>query len=287
MTSGKTADSANSALPRLIVHIGVTRTGSTALQGFFDSNRTLLPAFGLGYPRALDAAGRPAAHHGGLVAALRHQLTNAAPHPVLGAPEAYLDGLLSGVRGRRTTVLSAEGLAEMGAPAATLIAGLQARFDVTVILYLRRQDEWALSAYRAAVVDPEVCEARSLPAWLEDPATAARMDYAAMVSVWGDALGDGAIRLLRYPHETPLVAKFVAAAGLPQGLLALPNRRRRLRESVGDAELEAQLRANGGPPTVPNLSMAARDKLFERHRDGNIAVRRRFRPDLERLFTLV
>ncbi|MEO0914308.1 MAG: hypothetical protein AAFY59_15190, partial [Pseudomonadota bacterium] len=270
--------------PRLIVHIGTMKTGSSAIQRFFARNRAVLPAFGVHYPKAQDAEGRPLEKHADLTAALEAEKRSAAAHPTHGTSRDVLARYLDRAAGRRATLLSAERLAAYGDRAAALFAGVGERFDVRVLVYLRRQDEWALSTYREHVMDPEIAEARPFAAWLDARDVRDQMDYEALMAAWRQAVGEQNIRVLRYPQETPLLPAFIRAADLPRGLLTLPFRGKRVKESVSDDVLFAQLEANGGGPVRPALTGAERDALMAEFQPGNYAVKTRFRPELKRLF---
>ncbi len=274
-------------MPRLILHIGLMKTGTTAIQRFFARNRSVLPAFGVHYPRSNDPRTRGAINHSDLVEAFRHQQANSgAGHPDLGTASEVLQRYLAKARNRHATILSAEGLATLGTEAAQLLAPHREAFDIRVIVFLRRQDEWALSTYREHVVNPNYAEARALGDWLADPAIRAQMDYASLLDAWAAAVGEDALRVLRYPHETPLVPSFIRAADLPVGLMTLPYKAKRVRESVPDEIFLDHLRANGGTPERPALSEAERDTLIGAFQPCNRAVKDRFRPDLNALFGL-
>lgn len=260
------------------------KTGSSAIQRFFARNRAVLPALGVHYPRSSDAVAGGSDGHDDLVLSWRHLHTTGAAHPGLGAPHDVLDRYSARAIKRRVTVLSAEELSTEDAGIATLFAPLRDRFDLRVIVYLRRQDEWALSSYREEAMRAETAALHGLPDWLDDTRTRRRMDYAAMLDAWAAVVGTDAIRVLRYPHETPILNSFVRAAGLPAAVLALPFHAKRVKESVSDEVLLARLCELGGVAQRPTLDQAARDALMARYRGSNGTVCRRFRPELDQLF---
>jgi len=264
---------------RIVLHIGLERTGTSALQRFLSRNRAALRLMGVRYPRPVQG---PAEKHQDLVDAIAAE-ARGAPHPVLGPAE---DLILRHATAARSpvTVLSAEGLSAPDPAYAHALAPLAKLCDVRVVVYLRRQDEWALSAYRQAVLDPEVAEARPLAEWLQDPRMRARLDYAGMLAWWEDVFGVENIRLMRYPHDLPLVPGFVAAAELPAAVGLLPHRMLRVNETIGDEGLRQALLRNGAPDEVPDLDQAARDTLLEGLRAGNNAIRERYLPEAHTLF---
>lgn len=264
---------------RIVLHIGLERTGTSALQRFLSRNRAALRLMGVRYPRPVQ--GPPEKHHD-LVEAIAAEASG-APHPDLGPAEALIMRHAAAARAP-ITVLSAEGLSAPDAAYARALAPLAEVCDVRVVVYLRRQDEWALSAYRQAVLDPDVAEARPMTEWLKDPRTRARLDYAAMLAWWEDAFGVENIRLMRYPHDLPLVPGFVAAADLPAAVGLLPHRMLRVNETIGDEGLLQALARNGAPDDLPDLDQEARDALLDGLRAGNNAIRERYLPDAHTLF---
>lgn len=260
------------------------KTGTSALQRFFSRNRSVLPMFGVHYPR-LGANGSSKAHkHSDLGAALEHHRRTGEAHPIHGQPEEVLEKYLKNARARRATILSTESLSVPDAVAAGLFVPHADQFDIRVVIYVRRQDEWGLSTYRERVVDRKTNEARSFGDWLADPKTAAMMDYAAILENWRKVIGKDAIRVLRYPYETPLLPAFLNAAGLSRALLALPFHSKRVKESVSGDVLLQRLAENGGVAEPITFDQDARDALMNQYRVCNRQICQIYRPELSRLF---
>lgn len=270
--------------PRLILHVGMGKTGSSALQMFFARNRRVLPLFGLHYPKAISTGFTGANSQRDLSDALRHECMENSPHPVIGDSSNLLGRYVAKAARRRTTLLSSEGLAAPDPNIAKLFSPLGEQFDIRVIIYLRRQDEWGLSTYRERVVNTTYSEARPFLDWLNAPETNALMDYGTILENWRNAVGQNAITVLRYPYETPLLPAFLRAAELTPALLALPFHKKRVRESVSDDVLMRRLKENGGAPEPIRFDQDARDSLMRDFRVSNKQVCQIYRPELARLF---
>lgn len=127
---------------KLTVHIGANKTGSSAIQRFLSINCQTLRAAGVVVPDGtLKASHGTSGFH---VFAFRDLLN--VPEGSSGLYTAIRD-IASRHPDAGTIVLSAENLA--ASPAAPLLfAGLLGEFDVQVILYVRRQDEYLLSSWQ-------------------------------------------------------------------------------------------------------------------------------------------
>lgn len=271
---------------RIVVHIGLERTGSSAIQRFMAMNRVALRVLGVRYPRQLHPDEAMRDKHHDLADALLAEASG-APQPARAEAEATIQHYFAEAGRHRLTVLSDETL---GAPEpphlAAWLASLARDHDVRVVVYLRRQDEWALSAYRAAVTDPRTPEARPLSDWLDDPATRARMDYAGLLAPWENAFGTDALRVMRYPHDIPLITGFLRAIEAPPPAMMLPGRDLRVNERLADNALLAALESHGLPAVLPDLDQLARDRLLDSFADSNEVVRARYFPQNRTLFGL-
>ena len=230
---------------------------------------------GVRYPRASDKEGRAADNHQPLVDAVVDGSADV---------DATLADYLTGGRMLPITVVSAEGLSAPEPGYARALAPLAEADELTIIVYLRRQDEWALSMYRRAVIDGAPGVAGGIEAWLTRDRVAASLDYNAMLENWEAVFGAARLRVKRYPHDLPLVPGFLEAAGLPAAAALLPGGNRRFRESVTDDVLREALIAAGAAPEPPALDQAARDALLKQYRTGNEAIRKRYFPDRATLF---
>lgn len=135
--------------PKLLLHIGLTKTGSTYLQNFWELNRGRLADRGVIYPDSgiyrEDGSDRGSGHN----MALREVFMD-GKRPVL---TAMLDEISAS--GAETVILSCENLswnADWRGPAGVrALARVFKGFDVSVAMVVRDEFEWLLSMYKEAV----------------------------------------------------------------------------------------------------------------------------------------
>jgi hypothetical protein len=301
-------------MPRAILHIGTEKTGSSAIQAYLAGHRESLRASGFIYS----------------------SIPNGENHVALAAyaqDDAKIDDLrmafgidggtrLAAFRTKIEQTLTAEAKAN---PNATFVFSgehchsrliepaeverlrdLLHRFfdDVRVIVYLRRQDQVAVSLYstlvkaggtRAAILDSRSIDRRYY-------------DYAALLDRWGKAFGRGKLIAGQFIQSVSpngsIIPDFCARTGIPlldhadwrrnealrpphQEFLRLINER--LPRFVGGAlnprrgDIDDYVSTVGSGPGRRPSRAAARD-FFESFHASNETVRREFFPDSATLF---
>lgn len=263
---------------RLILHIGLPKTGTSAIQAYLARNRAALRLMGVRYPKALlpgheGAGGCP--KHRAVVQAITGGDALAAQMRAAVAARARLS---------RTTVLSAEELSAPDPAIATAVAPLAEEFDCRVVIFLRRQDEWALSVFRQAVMDADPATAAGLAAWLARPEIRRRFDFDTLLGYWEQAFGQAAISVRLYPHHLPIIPGFLGAAGLPASAGLLPGRGARINESASPDAVAAALSRINAPFDAMRFAQDDRDAFLETLRPQNNAVRLRYFPEKSTLF---
>ena len=286
---------------RLILHIGMHKTGSTSIQRFFSRNRRLLGLLGLCYPISIGPDGRRQPKHNAIFSAISHEADFGAAHPALGPSANLIDSVAEEIARApgRTAVMSAEGFSGERPVFAQALAPLARRFDVTIVMFVRRQDLWVESFYKQMVQSREVRLADPFAAFLSRPETAAHMDYATIAAWWADAFSG---RIVVSPFEpdidatTPL-SLFLRAADLSPRLAWAPYARARENPSPPTALIEQIRQANAdGRESAPDanqrrgevgayLSQSERIQLMNRYDPGNRDLLRYLRsPQRRRLF---
>lgn len=212
--------------PRIVVHIGATKTGSTYLQHLFEANRPALLRQGIWFPEVglFWQEGRPhkqAGHANFTRAAVRG---DRSLHAHIQRGIELLEGRV------HTILLSSEAFfLHENAPA---LADYLSGHPMEMIVYLRRQDEWANSQYCEFVAGGAVGRVdMTIDNWLAEPATRRRLDYTGSLDAWRAKLGANNVHVRVFDrsqfHNGDLTADFAEATRLPQ-LLEMPRPERAL-----------------------------------------------------------
>jgi len=206
--------------PRLLLHIGTHKTGTSALQSALDAAREpLLRQHGVLYPDTRRPPWPELPKHCSVYQAA------ASEDPALQARER--DALLTefAASGAHTLLISEEGLSEPDERVARFFAPMAERFDIEVLCLLRRQDLFVEALFNQFAREAARREARPILTFARAPATRARLDYHALLTRWSTLPA----RVHALDFDGPavrgpgLMAAFEAAIGLPP--LGLPDRR--------------------------------------------------------------
>ena len=294
--------------PRIIFHIGASKTGSTYLQHLMEANRPELLRQGIWYPEKglFWQENRPHKQAG------HAQATRAA----VTGDKSLKDFILAGLKHHKgkihTIVFSSE--AFFLNERAQELANYFSDFDASVVLYIRRQDEWANSQYAEFVSGGAVGRVDvPIEEWLKRDNVRRLMDYRTTLERWCPIVGQDALSVRIYDRsEFPdgdLVADFAAVTNLPQLLkLEQPDSRmandvqlstphvRALRlfngmefpsrenyfdfiQKITDA-ISAWREAHGKNMPKPNLlSQVARRRILDALAESNAEIAKTYFPD--------
>lgn len=302
-------------MPRLFLHIGTHKTGTTSVQRFLTDNRAALRRQGLLYPDpATGGFGERYAHH---------QVAHAmAGQGRAGTPEdarRFFDRVRRDLRGRESAIVSAEALyrhvlpdpesgrrldAGGGAvgdplPYIRRVRDCLADFDVTVLVMLRPQDTFLESLYAEQVMTSPyrrgIDHFTTERAWLAD--------YDARLAMWASVFGADSLSVRTFePASFPdgierafvewvggrwddrLVPAAVHNVTVPRALVeykrALNGRQSRAVSSTYRTWLE-ELAATSPEGSLPDLgryylTYEARLALIDQFRDSNRQVAERY-----------
>lgn len=248
-----------------IVHIGIQKTGTKALQSFVMRQPALMQQLGLYHP---DTGRDGAVWHLGLYQAL-----------MAGPSEALLARLVQEAQasGLPRALISYEGLSLLSDEAlAALRHGLGAR--IRVVLVMRRQDDWLSSWYNQLIkahrVNIHRIEAfeRVLLDYNEE------CDYARTFQRWARHVGSEAITPLIYERGVSIVPRFFDALGLPlpQQAPSQPAMTNPALSARGMAVLREIKRLVGTDARLPEVVEAfhrrRRDCFVNTHAEGSLSV---------------
>jgi hypothetical protein len=212
-------------MPRqLVLHIGYPKTGTTALQRFWELNEGFLRENGLLYP----ATGRIHAAHYGFSYRLGHHNDGALDHfPPLEALVGALGDEMDGA-GVNRALLSSEYLIKVSNP--ELVRAAFRDFDIQILIYLRRHDHLHESGYGQSVRSSHSPPwDNSIGSFIHHQLGAGQysFDYLAVLRRWSSALGKSNV-IVRAYQEAPdhdLFADSLQALGITaRGALRIPGR---------------------------------------------------------------
>ncbi len=204
---------ANPPRQRLVLHIGVHRTGTTSIQDWLHGNRGTLAAQGVHY--AFDGP-----NHNDLVRDL--EISDSNGSRIVNRIIAEAATTDAG-----TVVLSAEDLS--WAMHVYRLAPLKSVFDVQVVCYLRRQDAWLESWYNQNVKWPWNARASHLSPgeFLQRRGEHHWIDYEATLRRWCDTFGPDAIVARSYEEIRAggsLIEDFATFCGIDPASLSPPEK---------------------------------------------------------------
>lgn len=196
--------------PRLVLHIGTHKTGTTSIQSFLRDRSAELLAAGVCYPPT-DREPWPnlPKHCSVFSAAMRGDEKQAEQERQWLLHQGRQDGV-------HTLVVSEEGLSEPHPHLVEFFRPLAARFEVTVICFLRRPDLFVESLYNQFVREPARREGRSITGFARAKPVRERLRYATILKRWQSLPA----RVIALDFEAAargggLQACFNEAAGLP------------------------------------------------------------------------
>jgi hypothetical protein len=274
--------------PRLYIHIGHPKTGTTSIQTFLLENRDALRAEGILVPRAGVVQG---GHHG----LTRNWYGVRARED---RSELQLDALMGEIRAERlpAAVISSEGFIQENP--ARLAERLGRECDITILYYIRRQD-WVVESVYAQRVRSYIQLAVETPGEML-PLLMPR--YLKVLTRYSQAFDRSRIRVRPFEKEAfaggALLADFLTLLGADPARYPEADRRRNTafkrnylefkrpcnllplleheHQALGD-ELDRLSAADDTPQPRHLLSHAERIGLLESFADENAAIARDYR----------
>jgi hypothetical protein len=212
-------------MKKLVLHIGMEKTGSTSIQTCLDLNQKKLAALGILYPQL----GKVSAHH--------YELAHLKQDPGLYARE-----LAAEADDYETIIVSSEHFSR--ASTETRVREYQELFrdyDVTVVCYLRDPLSWLVSLFGEHIKwggSATIDEFFRRSSW--------KFNYALFFDRWTTAFGTDSFTCYNYADYPNVVEHFLELAVGPVDLNVSYNANR----SDSTAFLEIVRRLNGGFPEL-------------------------------------
>jgi hypothetical protein len=197
---------------RVVLHVGMTKAGSTAIQNFLDREYDTLLEQGILFPRSVLTRKNPidATRTSGHLELVR-RLQGGGP----GALDSFFaecaqDGL-------HALILSAENLFHHVEPdGLTRLAALLEGCEISLVALLRSQGDWLASRYFESVTKGYAREHRPFDTFAQNALASGALDYGARLAAISDALRPAETHVLDYDklhRENSLVSQFAVIAG--------------------------------------------------------------------------
>ncbi|GMG84875.1 hypothetical protein LNKW23_40910 [Paralimibaculum aggregatum] len=302
-------------MPKAILHIGTEKTGTSTLQIFFQLNRERLNANGFHYPAfagntnqiRLAAYGQEDREFDDLridlgiedaagLAAFRARMEREAAEEVAAHPD-------------KTFIMSNEHLSSRlnGPPSVARLKRLLAPLfeEIEVVVYLRRQDQVAVSLYSTLLKFGGTRET-IMPDPSDEPG---RWLYGHMLARWAEAFGREHVHPRIFDRselaEGSIIEDFRIRWGLGSGYTPVKNANESMQPAAGEVlrrlnahyppyiglkgnPMRGDLGAwvgNGFPGSGPKPSRAEAEAFYRHFEAANEEVRRAWFPERETLFT--
>lgn len=285
-------------MTRLIVHIGAAKCGSSAIQIYLKNNQVKLRDIGVIVPcKKCNYDGDITGDHIWFFEALR---------PFNAEKQRAFLGRLLKVKdhaektGASTIVLSAENLINPEG-AHNLFAGLEKYFDVDVVAYIRRQDDYLISAWQQWYVK----ETKDFKGWLER-ATGTIANWEDYISPWESVVDPQKIKLRLFLRQDLVngdaVDDFFATVQISQdsldpldepqnrsfdeALVRLANNVNDVFQSIHDNEFYSAMAFAIGKDAFKKtsgsslLTLEQRLEIFRGYEESNENIKRKYFPEL-------
>jgi len=208
-----------SDMPRILVHIGTHKTGTTSIQDALEQGRDQLLAHGVLYPATNRDPWPDLTKHTSVFSAAK----NGGLSVVQQERATLLDEFSRS--GAHTMIISEEGLSEPETCFRDFFTPLTKDYEVATICYFRRQDLFAESLYNQFVRERARREARSITQFWRAPAIRQRLRYHSILKQWEDVgIEVHALEFDSTVKGEGLLKSFLRVAGCPDaGLREQPS----------------------------------------------------------------
>ena len=213
-------------MKRIILHIGTSKTGTTALQNFLDTNRNILEKQGIGYYESSKWISEMGA---GNASFLSHGVIGDVRLPISVGEDAYsreLTSFYTYASKHPVILLSSESLWAAGSANREFWPILKRYFeksygkdtDINIIVYLRRQDLFLYSKWKQDLkLFPYAWDFLE---WMEKSRNVMQGDYLRQIDCIAEVFGQEHMVVRSYEKDRrsswDIIHDFLDASGLPQ-----------------------------------------------------------------------
>ncbi|OGA74820.1 MAG: hypothetical protein A3G81_16850 [Betaproteobacteria bacterium RIFCSPLOWO2_12_FULL_65_14] len=291
---------------RFVIHIGNGKTGTSAVQRFLGDNREALRSKGVLYAGlAFEHCKLPDMSWSAVV---KGAAFLSRPAPQIAAPLTSVLGQLvtqCEEKGFHSAIWSNESLFVVPDKVATALNGIADRAEIVLVAYIRRQDRWAVSAYKQWGIKHKTYTGPVQPfdKWFNP----ARCSYVPILDRWRKLVPSAKLVVRVYERcANDVISDFARASGLSLEGLEMP--KGRVYETPADAALalykiyNSQFPGNKLPTDLDGLlksagvaqaslapvdldlgfpSRADLERLLERYQGENERLSRFSSPDYE------
>lgn len=206
-------------LPRnVILHAGMSKAGSTAIQNFFDRSYDSLLRQGILFPRSVLSRKDP---HDKSRTSGHYELVRLLRKNNVGV---FIEECERHWKDVHTLVLSAEHLfANVDTDDLRKLRALLADCNITLLVLLRPQHSWISSRYYESVVKGYMRESRTIDQFVNDAIKSGVLDYAERIEMLSGVLSPIRVEVLNYSDlakQRRLLARICEIVGFESGEVA-------------------------------------------------------------------
>ena len=190
-------------MTKIFIHVGMPKTGTTAIQSTLNKNEAMLSQHGVIYPKS-GRSSNAAHHHAFFLSACSNRAAIRTPLP---SPEhsfsEYAEQMKKEITEAKSSkaFLSSELLWNSKAFDATSMIRIRdafSDFDVALIAYLRPDKEHSLSGYQQRIKGPQ-CFSGNMKRHLSHMRAGGVYEYMARLRMFSDVFGSGSVLPVWYP----------------------------------------------------------------------------------------
>lgn len=182
--------------PELFLHVGLPKTGTTSAQAFMSRNRDQLALHGVYYPETIHDLFQSEHQHRFVFAAIINEYNQHGLN-VEAFDFSVIDALAAEMlsKGLPKNLISEENLSWYPLLQSAALERFSKWFDVKIVVFLRRQDQWLESVFTQLVRGGYDGTIAML---LEDIRTPDRLNYSEFLNYWTERFGEQALVVRRH-----------------------------------------------------------------------------------------